>query len=175
MGGVEQSGRFCEVQWWDCTCRMVPETSKKFFPGMAIGFQDPRVAVHITDGIKWVQARPRSCPCCLRVAHARQGPLEGIVVLHAVCNGHKGCRALAQDAAKGTYDAIIVDSSDPVGPAEVLFQKVRAWHAASSSLGWQPVRACVNVVAILWLANSALPYAALFRGNAQSAEARRGH
>ena len=52
---------------------------------MALGFQDPRVRVEITDGIKWVEA-----------------------------------------AAEGTYDAIIVDSSDPVGPAEVLFQKVRA-------------------------------------------------
>ena len=29
-----------------------------------------------------------------------------------------------QDAAEGTYDAIIVDSSDPVGPAAVLFEKV---------------------------------------------------
>ena len=29
-----------------------------------------------------------------------------------------------QDAAEGTYDAIIVDSSDPVGPAEVLYQRV---------------------------------------------------
>lgn len=55
------------------------------FVQMALGFQDPRVRVKITDGIKWVEA-----------------------------------------AAEGTYDAIIVDSSDPVGPAEVLFQKVRA-------------------------------------------------
>ena len=62
---------------------MVPETSKKFFPEMALGFNDSRVRVHITDGIKFVQ-----------------------------------------EAAEGTYDAIIVDSSDPVGPAEVLFQKV---------------------------------------------------
>jgi spermidine synthase len=31
----------------------------------------------------------------------------------------------AQDAPEGSYDAIIVDSSDPVGPAEVLFEKVR--------------------------------------------------
>ena len=30
-----------------------------------------------------------------------------------------------QDAEEGTYDAIIVDSSDPVGPAEVLFEEVR--------------------------------------------------
>lgn len=28
-----------------------------------------------------------------------------------------------QDAEEGTYDCIIVDSSDPVGPAEQLFQK----------------------------------------------------
>jgi hypothetical protein len=63
---------------------MVPETAKKFFPGMALGFSDSRVSLHITDGIKWTQ-----------------------------------------DAEEGTYDVIIVDSSDPVGPAEVLFQKVR--------------------------------------------------
>jgi len=31
----------------------------------------------------------------------------------------------AKDAPEGTYDAIIVDSSDPVGPAAVLFEKVR--------------------------------------------------
>ena len=29
-----------------------------------------------------------------------------------------------QEAEEGTYDAIIVDSSDPVGPAAVLFEKV---------------------------------------------------
>jgi len=68
-------------------CRMVPETSKKFFPEMALGFDDPRVKVIICDGIKFVQ-----------------------------------------EAAEGTYDAIIVDSSDPVGPAEVLFQKVSLPH-----------------------------------------------
>ena len=61
---------------------------------MALGFQDPRVRVEITDGIKWVE-----------------------------------------EAAEGTYDAIIVDSSDPVGPAEVLFQKVRAAHRGVLALG----------------------------------------
>jgi spermidine synthase len=30
----------------------VPEVSKKYFPGMAVGFNDPRVKVHICDGIK---------------------------------------------------------------------------------------------------------------------------
>lgn len=61
---------------------MVPVVSKKYFPEMALGFDDPRVTVHITDGIDFVRC-----------------------------------------AEEGTYDAIIVDSSDPVGPAEVLFQR----------------------------------------------------
>lgn len=38
-----------------------------------------------------------------------------------VCDGIK----FVQDAPEGHYDVIVVDSSDPVGPAEVLFQKVR--------------------------------------------------
>ena len=70
---------------------MVVDVSKKHFPGMAAGFADPRVCVHICDGIRFVT-----------------------------------------DAAPGTYDAIIVDSSDPVGPAEVLFQRpfFEAMHRA---------------------------------------------
>ena len=62
---------------------MVVDVAKQFFPRMAVGFSDPRVQVHITDGIKYVQ-----------------------------------------EAAENSFDVIIVDSSDPVGPAEVLFQKV---------------------------------------------------
>jgi hypothetical protein len=34
-------------------------------------------------------------------------------------------RRFVQDAAEGSYDIIIVDSSDPVGPAEVLYQQVK--------------------------------------------------
>lgn len=70
---------------------MVPETAKRFFPEMAVGFTDPRVTVHICDGIKFVQDTPAN-----------------------------------------TYDVIIVDSSDPVGPAEVLFEKV-----GGRMQGWQ--------------------------------------
>jgi len=61
---------------------MVIEVSKKYFPQMAAGFNDPRVSVHVCDGIKFVEEAP-----------------------------------------EGTYDVIVVDSSDPVGPAEVLFQE----------------------------------------------------
>lgn len=61
---------------------MVVDTAKLYFPKMAVGFEDPRVQLHICDGIKYVTDSPES-----------------------------------------SFDAIIVDSSDPVGPAEVLFQK----------------------------------------------------
>ncbi|PNH12917.1 Spermidine synthase 1 [Tetrabaena socialis] len=62
--------------------KMVPEVSKQFFPEMAVGFTDPRVTLHICDGIKFVE-----------------------------------------DSPPDSYDLIVVDSSDPVGPAEVLFEK----------------------------------------------------
>jgi hypothetical protein len=51
-----------------------------------------------------------------------------------------------EDAEEGTYDAIIVDSSDPVGPAEVLFEEVRRLgggggegRAARAPLGFRGV------------------------------------
>lgn len=40
--------------------------------------------------------------------------------------GTYGTNRILQEAAPETYDVIIVDSSDPVGPAEVLYQKVGA-------------------------------------------------
>ncbi|EAS28396.3 spermidine synthase [Coccidioides immitis RS] len=59
----------------------VIRASKKYLPGMSIGFQHPNVKVHIGDGFKFLEER------------------------------------------KNEFDVIITDSSDPEGPAEVLFQK----------------------------------------------------
>ena len=57
-----------------------------------------------------------------------------------VCDGIK----FVQDAAEGTYDVIIVDSSDPVGPAEVLFQKVDlGFVSGGGSWGWGVWRGAV--------------------------------
>ncbi|KAH0458065.1 hypothetical protein IEQ34_013380 [Dendrobium chrysotoxum] len=56
--------------------------SKQFFPNLAVGFEDPRVNLHIGDGV-----------------------------------------AFLKNAPEGTYDAVIVDSSDPIGPAQELFEK----------------------------------------------------
>ena len=59
--------------------------------------QDARTTLNICDGLKFVAARslPAARHCCAHLA--------------------------LQDAAPDSYDVVIVDSSDPVGPASVLF------------------------------------------------------
>src|SRR6266516_623751 len=59
----------------------VIRVSKKYLPGMSIGFQHPNVQTHVGDGFVFLADR------------------------------------------KNEFDIIITDSSDPVGPAESLFQK----------------------------------------------------
>ncbi len=66
---------FCEID------EAVIAVSKKFLPGLACGFDDPRVTVHIGEGNGFVKNKTNA------------------------------------------YDVIIVDSSDPIGPGEALFQK----------------------------------------------------
>jgi spermidine synthase len=66
---------FCEID------EAVIRVSKQFLPGLACGFDDPRVNVNIGDGYTYVREK------------------------------------------KNQYDVIIVDSSDPAGPGEVLFKK----------------------------------------------------
>ena len=75
----------CEID------KMVPEVSKKYMPQLCPhGFNDPRLTLHIGDGIKFM------------------------------------------DEHKASFDVIITDSSDPVGPAHVLFEEpyYRKMHAA---------------------------------------------
>ncbi|KAI8807886.1 Spermidine/spermine synthase [Cladochytrium replicatum] len=59
----------------------VVRVSKKYLPAMALGFEHPKVKVHIGDGFAYLKENT------------------------------------------GSYDVIITDSSDPVGPAESLFQE----------------------------------------------------
>ncbi|KAK8714782.1 hypothetical protein V6N13_042131 [Hibiscus sabdariffa] len=66
----------CEID------KMVIDASKLFFPELAVGFEDPRVHLHVGDAIEFLRHVP-----------------------------------------KGKYDAIVVDSSDPVGPAQELVEK----------------------------------------------------
>ncbi|XP_072963173.1 spermidine synthase 1-like isoform X1 [Typha angustifolia] len=66
----------CEID------KMVVDVSKQYFRHLASGFEDPRVTLHIGDGVAFLKSVP-----------------------------------------EGTYDAVIVDSSDPIGPAQELFEK----------------------------------------------------
>ncbi|XP_043726136.1 spermidine synthase 1-like [Telopea speciosissima] len=66
----------CEID------KMVVDVAKQFFPDVAVGYGDPRVNLHIGDGVAFLKA-----------------------------------------VSEGTYDAVIVDSSDPIGPAQELFEK----------------------------------------------------
>ncbi|GMP24753.1 hypothetical protein CsSME_00001912 [Camellia sinensis var. sinensis] len=66
----------CEID------KMVIDVSNKFFPELSIGFDDPRVQLHIGDAVEFLRHAP-----------------------------------------EGKYDAIIVDSSDPVGPAQELVER----------------------------------------------------
>jgi spermidine synthase len=58
----------------------VIDAAKKYLPTLAMGYDDPRVTVHVMDGSKFL------------------------------------------DENKDSFDVIITDSSDPVGPASVLFE-----------------------------------------------------
>ncbi|GMH08908.1 hypothetical protein Nepgr_010748 [Nepenthes gracilis] len=66
----------CEID------EMVIDVSKKFFPELSVGFEDPRVHLHIGDASEFLRHVPQ-----------------------------------------GKYDAIIVDASDPVGPAQELVER----------------------------------------------------
>ncbi|XP_024987362.1 spermidine synthase 1 isoform X1 [Cynara cardunculus var. scolymus] len=58
----------CEID------KMVVDVSKEYFPDVAVGYEDPRVTLHVGDGVAFLKAAP-----------------------------------------EGSYDAVIVDSSDPIG------------------------------------------------------------
>ncbi|XP_004241004.1 spermidine synthase 2-like [Solanum lycopersicum] len=61
---------------------MVVNASRKYFPDIAKGYDDPRATLYVEDG-----------------------------------------NAFVKNTAPGTYDAIIVDSSDPIGSSKFFFEK----------------------------------------------------
>lgn len=133
---------------------MVIDVSKKYFPQMAVGYSDPRVQVCAVLSALSVSQPIAGCsdslvgrasagqlmrssagaggrcggaPDATRSSHRALCPPRRFAAAPQVhvCDGIK----YVQDAPEGHFDIIVVDSSDPVGPAEVLFQKARR--------GWQ--------------------------------------
>ncbi|KAD4585927.1 hypothetical protein E3N88_23528 [Mikania micrantha] len=91
----------CEID------EIVIDVSKRFFPDLAVGFEDPRVHLHIQDALDFIRHVP-----------------------------------------KGKYDAIIVDSSDPVGPAQDLVEKP-FFEMISNAL--RPGGVLCNMAESMWL------------------------
>ncbi|KAL8537907.1 hypothetical protein ACS0TY_000016 [Phlomoides rotata] len=91
----------CEID------QMVIDVSKNFFPELAVGFEDPRVHLHVGDAIEFLKHAP-----------------------------------------EGKYDAVIVDSSDPVGPAQELVEKP-FFETIARSL--RPGGVLCNMAESMWL------------------------
>ncbi|XP_045816058.1 spermine synthase-like isoform X1 [Trifolium pratense] len=91
----------CEID------KMVIDVSRKFFPELAVGFDDPRVHLHVGDAIEFLRRAP-----------------------------------------EGRYDAVIVDSSDPVGPAQELVEKP-FFETISKAL--RPGGVLCNMAESMWL------------------------
>lgn len=91
---------------------VIMQVSRKFFPDLAVGFEDSRVHLHVGDGI-FLSAGLVLNVFCFRALYL-------LIII---------CRAIywiffypiltavefLKSAPEGRYDAIIVDSSDPVG------------------------------------------------------------
>ncbi|KAF2539247.1 hypothetical protein F2Q68_00021540 [Brassica cretica] len=98
----------CEID------KMVIDVSKKFFPELAVGFEDPRVQLHIGDDgyrCKYMVSK-KFFP---ELAVGFEDPRVQLHIGDAV--------EFLRNSPEGKYDAIIVDSSDPVGPAQALVEK----------------------------------------------------
>ncbi|KAK4745481.1 hypothetical protein SAY87_011793 [Trapa incisa] len=99
--GSVQHIDICEID------KLVIDVSKKFFPKLATGFDDPRVHLHVGDAVEFLK-----------------------------------------DVPPGKYDAIIVDSSDPVGPALELVEKPFFEMIAQ---GLRPGGVLCNMAESMWL------------------------
>lgn len=84
------------------TPNLLFQVSKQFFPDVAVGFEDPRVNLHIGDGmIIDFLFLLFFFPLINSGCYGFFSKFAGVAFLKAV--------------SEGTYDAIIVDSSDPIG------------------------------------------------------------
>lgn len=91
----------CEID------KMVIDVCKKFFPQLYVGFEDPRVQLHVGDAVEFLRHVP-----------------------------------------EGKYDAIIVDSSDPVGPAQELVERP---FFETTARALRPGGVLCNMAESMWL------------------------
>lgn len=85
--------------------------SKKFFPELAVGFEDPRVHLHVGDGMFTATI---SFTCFIK-EFFKLVLLLGLLSQLSDFFFDMTATEFLRNAPKGKYDAVIVDSSDPVG------------------------------------------------------------
>lgn len=76
---------------------------KEFFPDIAVGYEDPRVTLHVRDGI-----------FCLFWSCAVTPTLLIGCFLHMLLSLKLAGIEFLKSVPKGTYDAIVVDAFDPL-------------------------------------------------------------
>lgn len=82
------------------------QVSKQFFPDVAVGFDDQRVTLRIGDGmISYANFS-------LKYLMINQ---EKLYPSHDSFSHNGVGVAFLKEAPEGSYDAVIVDSSDPIG------------------------------------------------------------
>lgn len=87
------------------------QVSKQFFPSVAVGYEDPRVSLHIGDGIfKLLLFASYSFGLLFKLS-------SKFIFVGFIYVGVAFLKAVPE----GTYDAIIVDSSDPIGTNFIYF------------------------------------------------------
>jgi len=92
----------------------IMQVSRKFFPDLAVGFDDSRVHLHVGDGIYLSAGLVSNVFVVFYVA------LYLLIIICWVIHWIFLIQFLTaveflKSAPEGRYDAIIVDSSDPVG------------------------------------------------------------
>lgn len=86
------------------------QVSKEYFPDVAVGYEDPRVKLHIGDGMHMQKncflMYYFTCVCYILIC-IKTYDFYMILYLSGV--------AFLKAAQEASYDAVIVDSSDPIG------------------------------------------------------------
>ena len=107
-------------------CRMVPEISKQHLPEVHTTLLLYVLHIRVLQQVfvyKWTHVLPvlllplTPSPAAAQLSLGFKDPRVNLRITDGI--------KWVTDAEEGTYDAIIVDSSDPVGPAEVLFEEVQ--------------------------------------------------
>lgn len=103
--GLEEN---CRINNYVSVLASVFQVSKQFFPRVAIGYEDPRVTLNVGDG------KISLFFFCLILPFLFLA--NGFLMLSLNVVGVAFLKAVPA----GTYDAIIVDSSDPIGNTKKL-------------------------------------------------------